>query len=162
MSATASAITCCSRLRDASARRGAYYGWPWYYIGNHEDPRLKGRAPRFGGGKGRRFPMFLLQPHSASLEMTFYDGNAFPSAYKGDGFFGHYMGRGIAPAAPATRSSAFATEHGIPTGEYEDFLVGFVVDNDKVWGRPVGVAVAHGRRALGQRRRQRHDSARHV
>ena len=31
----------------------------------------------------------------------------------------------------------------MPAGEYEDFLTGFVLDDEDVWGRPVGVAVAH-------------------
>jgi glucose/arabinose dehydrogenase len=33
--------------------------------------------------------------------------------------------------------------NGLPTGEYEDFLTGFVIDDGHVWGRPVGVTVAH-------------------
>jgi len=33
-------------------------------------------------------------------------------------------------------------KNGVATGEYDDFLTGFVVDQSSVWGRPVGVAVA--------------------
>lgn len=119
-------------------RQGAFYGWPWYYLGDHEDPRLKGQRPDLRGRT--TIPDVLIQPHSASLQMTFYDGDAFPAGFRG----------------------AFAAEHGSwnrekrtgykivrilldgqghPTGEYEDFLTGFVVDDGSVWGRPVGVTV---------------------
>ncbi len=74
--------------------------------------------------------------------MTFYDGNAFPAAYKGDGFSALH-GSWNRAGRTGYKVVRIRTEHGIPTGEYEDFLVGFVVDEDKVWGRPVGVAVAH-------------------
>ena len=117
-------------------RQGAFYGWPWYYLGDHEDPRLKGQRPDLRGRT--TIPDVLIQPHSASLQMAFYDGDAFPAGFRG----------------------AFAAEHGSwnrdkrtgykivrilldaqgrPTGEYEDFLTGFVINDDAVWGRPVGV-----------------------
>jgi hypothetical protein len=121
-------------------RAGAYYGWPWYYLGNHEDPRLKGARPDLAGKA--TVPDVLLQAHSASLEMTFYDGNMFPADYKGDGFAALH-GSWNRAGRTGYKVVRIRTEHGVPTGEYEDFLVGFVVNEDKVWGRPVGVAVAH-------------------
>jgi glucose/arabinose dehydrogenase/cytochrome c2 len=121
-------------------RAGAYYGWPWYYLGAHEDPRLKGARPDLAGKA--TVPDVLLQAHSASLELTFYDGSAFPAAYRGDGFAALH-GSWNRAGRTGYKVVRIRTEHGVPTGEYEDFLVGFVVDEERVWGRPVGVAVAH-------------------
>jgi glucose/arabinose dehydrogenase/cytochrome c2 len=121
-------------------RAGAYYGWPWYYLGAHEDPRLKGARPDLAGKA--TVPDVLLEAHSASLEMTFYDGNSFPAAYRGDGFAALH-GSWNRATRTGYKVVRIRTEHGVPTGEYEDFLVGFVVDQGHVWGRPVGVAVAH-------------------
>src|SRR5262249_542954 len=61
---------------------GGFYGWPWYYVGKHQDPRLKDKHPDL---KAKVImPDVLLQPHNASLEMTFYDGKQFPESYQGD------------------------------------------------------------------------------
>lgn len=125
-------------------KEGAYYGWPWYYLGNHEDPRLKGLRPDLAGKA--TVPDVLIQAHSAALGITFYtakDGaSLFPAEYRGDLF--------VALHGSWNRNSRTGycvirvrLHHGQPTGEYEDFLTGFVADGRSVWGRPVGVAVAH-------------------
>ena len=121
-------------------RAGAYYGWPWYYIGNHEEPRLKGQRPDLNGRMTQ--PDVLLQPHSASLGMTFYTGAAFPAAYQGDAFAAEHgsWNRSKRTGYKVVRARL---QNGVPTGEYEDFLTGFVIDDRSVWGRPVGIAVAH-------------------
>jgi glucose/arabinose dehydrogenase len=116
-----------------------FYGWPWYYLGDHQDPRHKGKHPELVGKI--IVPDVLLQAHSASLCMTFYTGTQFPAAYRG---------------------CAFAAEHGswnrshrtgykvicVPIkdgksvgGEYDDFLTGFVTPSGDPYGRPVGVTV---------------------
>jgi len=122
-----------------SLNDGDFFGWPWYYMGGHQDPRHAGKRPELKSSV--RTPDVLLQPHSASLQMVFYTADAF---------------------APAHRNSIYAAFHGswnralrtgykvirVPlkgdkaTGEYEDFLTGFVTPGGDVWGRPVGVAVA--------------------
>ena len=62
-------------------QHGGFYGWPWYYIGGHQDPRLDGKHPEL---KDKVIvPDVLLQPHNASLEMTFYDGTQFPRRISG-------------------------------------------------------------------------------
>jgi glucose/arabinose dehydrogenase len=115
-----------------------FYGWPWYYLGNHQDPRHAGEHPELAGKE--IVPDVLVQAHSASLCLTFYEAQQFPAQYHG---------------------CAFAAEHGswnrslrtgykvvcVPIhngksdgGEYDDFLTGFVTDAG-VWGRPVGVTV---------------------
>jgi glucose/arabinose dehydrogenase len=125
-------------------KEGGYYGWPWYYIGNHEDPRHAGERPDLAGKA--IVPDILLQSHSASLEMTFYTAKkgvaAFPKEYRGDVFACEH-GSWNRNNRTGYKVIHAKVENGIPTGEYEDFLTGFVVDNHSVWGRPVGVAVAH-------------------
>ncbi len=121
-------------------RPGAYYGWPWYYVGDREEPRLAGQRPDL---KGRMTePDVLLQPHSASLGMTFYDADAFPAGYRGDAFAAEH-GSWNRSARTGYKVIRIRLRNGVPTGEYDDFLTGFVVDDRAVWGRPVGIAVAH-------------------
>jgi glucose/arabinose dehydrogenase len=125
-------------------REGGFYGWPWYYLGNHEDPRHAGERPDLASQA--IVPDVLLQAHSASLEMVFYTATsgtaAFPAEYHGD-IFAAFHGSWNRSNRTGYKVVRVRVSHGIPTGEYDDFLTGFVVDNDSVWGRPVGVAVAH-------------------
>jgi glucose/arabinose dehydrogenase len=118
---------------------GAFYGWPWYYLGNHEDPRRHGERPDLAGKA--TVPDVLLQSHSAPLQLAFYDRTMFPEEYRGDAFVALHgsWNRSVRTGYKVVR---VRTNHGVPTGEYEDFLTGFVVDEASVWGRPVGVAVA--------------------
>ncbi len=120
-------------------REGATYGWPWYYLGNHEEPRLRGQRPDLVGKV--TVPDVLLQAHSASLEMTFYDGSTFPPAFRG-AFAAEHGSWNRSKRTGYKVIRLPLDEAGAPTGEYEDFLTGFVVSDSAVWGRPVGVAVA--------------------
>jgi glucose/arabinose dehydrogenase len=125
-------------------KEGGFYGWPWYYMGNHEDPRHAGERPDLAGQA--IVPDVLLQSHSASLEMTFYTATngaaAFPAEYRGDVFAASH-GSWNRSSRTGYKVIRARLENGVPTGEYDDFLTGFVVDNASVWGRPVGVTVAH-------------------
>ena len=146
-------LWCSTNERDAlgnnlvpdyvtSVKEGGFYGWPWFYMGGHQDPRLMGTHPEL---KSKVItPDVLVQPHMASLGMTFYPTSKsnFPSQYNGDGF--------AAEHGSWNRSHRLGYEviripmkNGKATGEYEDFLTGFVTSDGKVWGRPVGVAVGH-------------------
>jgi glucose/arabinose dehydrogenase len=120
-------------------REGAFYGWPWYYIGSHEDPRKKGQRPDLKGSV--TVPSVLMQAHSAPLQIVFYEANVFPAEYKGSAFVTLHgsWNRGRRTGYKVVRLR-FA--NGKPTGEYEDFMTGFVISDAKVWGRPVGLAVA--------------------
>jgi len=120
-------------------RAGGFYGWPWYYIGNHQDPRHRGKHPELAASV--IVPDVLLQPHSASLEMTFYEGDQFPEPYQGDVFAAQHgsWNRDVRTGYEVIR---VRRKNGRATGEYEDFLTGFVMPDGRVWGRPVGVAVA--------------------
>src|SRR5204862_3627005 len=83
----------------------------------------------------------LLQPHNASLEMTFYEGDQFPKEYKGDVFASEHGSWNKADRA-GYEVIRVPLKDGKATGEYEDFLTGFVTPDGQVWGRPVGVTVA--------------------
>jgi len=122
-----------------SVKEDGFYGWPWYYMGNHHDPRLQGKHPELADKV--TVPDVLLQPHNASLEMTFYDGKQFPQEYAGDIFAGEHGSWNRANRA-GYEVIRVPLKDGHATGEYEDFLTGFVTSDGKVWGRPVGVAVA--------------------
>lgn len=120
-------------------KEGGFYGWPWYYIGDNPDPRHAGERPDL---KGRiTVPDVLLQPHSASLGLTFYDGNLFPPEYRGDAFAAEH-GSWNRSKRTGYKVIRIRLKDGAPTGEYEDFVTGFVVNDREVWGRPVGVTVA--------------------
>jgi glucose/arabinose dehydrogenase len=119
-------------------REGAYYGWPWYYIGAHEDPRHAGERPDL---KDKiTVPDVLLQAHSASLGMTFYDATQFPAEYRGSIFAAEH-GSWNRSKRTGYKIIRVPVRDGAPTGEYEDFATGFVINDSEVWGRPVGVAV---------------------
>ncbi len=121
-------------------QEGGFYGWPWWYMGGHQDPRLKGKHPEL---KDKVItPDVILNPHNASLGITFYDGKQFPAEYQGDLFASEHgsWNRAVRVGYELIRVPLHQTGHA--TGEYQDFMTGFVVDNEHVWGRPVGVAVA--------------------
>jgi len=120
-------------------RKGAFYGWPWYYIGDHQDPRHRGERPDLAGKV--TVPDVLIQAHSASLGMTFYDGTQFPAEYRGSIFAAEH-GSWNRSKRTGYKVIRILMKDGMPTGEYEDFATGFVVSDTAVWGRPVGVAVA--------------------
>lgn len=118
---------------------GGFYGWPWYYIGGHQDPRHQGKHPEL---KDKVIvPDVLIQAHNASLGLTFYDGKQFPAEYSGHIFAAQHgsWNRAVRTGYEVIRAPL---KNGKATGEYEDFLTGFVTSNGQVWGRPVAVAVA--------------------
>nr|WP_131999199.1 PQQ-dependent sugar dehydrogenase [Acidipila rosea] len=119
---------------------GGFYGWPWWYMGAHQDPRLAGKHPELRDKA--IVPDVLLQPHNASLEMTFYNGKQFPKEYDGDIFAAEHgsWNRAVRSGYEVIRVPLHQTGHA--TGEYEDFLTGFVLPSGDAWGRPVGVTTA--------------------
>jgi len=121
-------------------QEGGFYGWPWWYMGAHQDPRHAGKHPELSSKA--IVPDVLLNPHNASLQLTFYDGAQFPAEYRGDIFASQH--------GSWNRSARVGYEviriprHGgsRASGEYQDFLTGFVLPNGQAWGRPVGITVA--------------------
>ena len=120
--------------------QGAFYGWPWYYLGDHPDPRHKGERADLANRVTT--PDVLIQAHSAPLAVAFYTANQFPSEYKGDAFVTLH-GSWNRSTLTGYKVVRLLMKDGKPTGAYEDFLVGFVGDDRNVWGRPVGAAVTH-------------------
>jgi glucose/arabinose dehydrogenase len=126
----------------SSVRPGSFYGWPWFYIGNHPDPRHKGKHPELADKVV--VPDVLVQAHSATLNLCFYTGDQFPSQYKGD-IFAAFHGSWNRMKRTGYKIVRVPFHHstGKARGEYEDFVTGFVTSEGKVWGRPVGITAAN-------------------
>lgn len=120
-------------------KEGGFYGWPWFYMGPNQDPRHAGAHPELRDKV--LTPDVLLQSHSASLEMLFYTGQQFPREYVNDAFAAEH-GSWNRLRRTGYKVIRVPVRNGIATGEYEDFMTGFVTPDGEVWGRPVGVAVA--------------------
>jgi glucose/arabinose dehydrogenase len=122
-----------------SVPEDGFFGWPWFYMGGHQDPRLEGKHPEL---KSKVLtPDVLVQPHMASLQMTFYpDSGEFPTSYKGDAFAAEHGSWNRANRA-GYEVIHIPLHNGRADGSYEGFLTGFVTKGGQVWGRPVGVAV---------------------
>lgn len=118
---------------------GAFYGWPWFYIGDHEDPRHQGERPDLAARV--TIPDVLIQAHSAPLGIAFYQAAQFPPEYRGDAFVTLH-GSWNRAKRTGYKVVRLLMKDGEPTRAYEDFLTGFVANDESVWGRPVGVAVA--------------------
>ena len=143
------AVWCSTNERDGlgddlppdditAVRQGAYYGWPWYYIGANEDPHHRNERPDLKNKV--TIPDVLIQPHSASLGMTFYEGSQFPAEYRGNIFAAEH-GSWNRSKRTGYKIIRVIVKDGVATGEYDDFATGFVIDDSEVWGRPVGVTV---------------------
>ena len=120
-------------------QEGGFYGWPWFYIGNHLDPRHAAKHPDLGGKT--IVPDVLLQAHSASLNLAFYTGGQFPERYRGSIFAAEH-GSWNRAKRTGYKVIFVPVKFGTALGEYDDFMTGFVTPEGKVWGRPVGVTVA--------------------
>ncbi|HLL77433.1 MAG TPA: sorbosone dehydrogenase family protein [Pyrinomonadaceae bacterium] len=120
-------------------REGGFYGWPWFYLGPVHDPRHEGKRADLRDKV--IVPDVLIQSHSASLQMEFYTGTQFPQEYRNDAFAAQH-GSWNRSRRTGYKVIRVPARDGVPTGVYEDFLVGFVTPAGDVWGRPVGVAVA--------------------
>jgi len=121
-------------------QRDGFYGWPWWYLGAHQDPRHAGKHPELSAVA--IVPDVLLQPHGAPLQLTFYQGQQFPAEYRGQIFATEHgsWNRSIRTGYKVIRVSI--DRNGRAGGNYQDFLTGFVVNEQQVWGRPVGIAEA--------------------
>jgi glucose/arabinose dehydrogenase len=123
-----------------SVQEGGFYGWPWAYFGRIEDPRLKGRRPDLVARS--LAPDLAVGSHTASLGLVFYTGTAFPERYRGGAFIGQH-GSWNRTQLSGYKVAFVPFAHGRPSGPMEDFLTGFVADDDRslVYGRPCGVTM---------------------
>jgi glucose/arabinose dehydrogenase len=118
-------------------REGGFYGWPWYYMGDKEDPRHANERPDL---KGKTLtPDVPYEAHSAAVGFTFYTAtsgrSAFPTEYVGDAF-AVFHGSWNRADRTGHKVVRVPIENGVPTGDYVDFLVGFITPDGKPWGRP--------------------------
>ncbi len=123
-----------------SVKEGGFYGWPYSYFGQLEDPRLEGQAPELVAKS--IVPDVSVGPHTASLGLTFYDADTFPAKYKNGVFVGQH-GSWNRSTLSGYRVVFIPFENGKPAAQPEDFLTGFIANENKseVYGRPVCVAV---------------------
>lgn len=123
-----------------SVQEGGFYGWPYAYYGKIEDPRLKGQRPDLVQKSIK--PEVSVGPHTASLGLAFYTQNSFPEKYRGGAFVGQH-GSWNRSVFSGFKVVFVPFSNGKPAGKPEDFLTGFIAneDRDEVYGRPVGVAV---------------------
>ena len=119
---------------------GAFYGWPYGYIGQHEDPRRKNERPDLV--KKAAVPDVLIQAHSAVLGLVFYEGKMFPGEYRGDAFVALH-GSWNRSKRTGYKIIRIKFKNGKPVGGYDDFITGWMLSEGKpeVWGRPVGLLV---------------------
>lgn len=122
-----------------SVKEGGFYGWPYSYFGQHEDPRLKGQHPELV--QKAIVPDFPLGAHTASLGLVFYNGSSFPTKYQGGAFIGQH-GSWNSSVLKGYKVVFVPFKDGKPSGPAEDFLTGFIKSGNEVYGRPVGVAVS--------------------
>ncbi len=120
-------------------KQGAFYGWPYAYIGQNEEPRHKGEAPELV--KKSIVPDVVLPAHVASMDFTFYTGKQFPAKYK-NGVFLAERGSGNRSQRVGYQIVFIPFKDGKPSGAPEPFLTGFMMGGGEkeVWGRPVGVS----------------------
>jgi glucose/arabinose dehydrogenase len=123
-----------------SVRDGAFYGWPYSYFGQNEDPRKKGERPDLVAKAIK--PDYALGSHVAPLGLAFYNGSSFPQRYHGGAFIGMH-GSWNRSNLVGYKVAFVPFQNGKPSGAMEDFLTGFVANprTSEVYGRPVGVAV---------------------
>jgi len=121
-------------------KEGGFYGWPYAYIGPHEDPRRKGERPDLV--QKALVPDVLIQTHSAPLGLAFYDGPMFPPEFRGDAFVALH-GSWNRAKRTGYKIIRIRFRNGRPVGGYDDFLTGWMLNEDRreVWGRPVGLLV---------------------
>jgi glucose/arabinose dehydrogenase len=121
-----------------SVKPGGFYGWPYAYWGQHEDPQVKEKKPELV--KQAIVPDFALGAHTASLGLTFDEKNVFPAPYGGGAFIGQH-GSWNRSSLSGYQVAFVPFKDGKPAGALQPFLTGFIADEaeGKVYGRPVGV-----------------------
>jgi len=124
-----------------SVIKGSFYGWPYSYFGKNEDPRLKGQKPDLVAKA--IVPDLAVGAHTASLGFTFYKDSMFPEQYRNGAFIGQH-GSWNRSELVGYKVAFVPFKNGKPSGPLQDFLTGFIADEEKgeVYGRPVDLAVA--------------------
>jgi glucose/arabinose dehydrogenase len=124
-----------------SVRDGGFYGWPYSYIGDNVDARVKPQRPDLVAKA--MIPDVLLGSHVAPLQFAFYTGQQFPKSYRGGAFVAEH-GSWNRSTRSGYQVAFVAFKDGQPSADPVPFMTGLVPDpsSGTVYGRPVGVAVA--------------------
>lgn len=120
-----------------SVRDGGFYGWPYYYYGDHRDERVA--IPANVRLQAPIAPDYALGAHTASLGLHFYTASALPEQYRGGAFVGQH-GSWNRSERSGYKVIFVPFADGTPNGQPQDFLTGFLDDRGRARGRPVGVA----------------------
>jgi glucose/arabinose dehydrogenase len=121
-----------------SVKDGGFYGWPYSYYGQHIDERVEPKRPDLVAKA--IVPDYALGAHTASLGLTFYTGQTFPTRFRGGAFIGQH-GSWNRKAKSGYKVIFVPFANGMPAGPPEDILTGFVNKEGEAFGRPVGVVV---------------------
>lgn len=115
-----------------------FFGWPFAYIGPHEDPRHAGVAPEMVAKT--RYPDVLLGSHVGAMDFIFYSGDQFPEKYRG-GCFIAFHGSWNRSKRVGYQIAFIPFRNGKPAAGPEEFVTGWMLSPEmiEVWGRPVGL-----------------------
>ena len=127
-----------------SVKQGGFYGWPYAYMGAHEDPRIPETERRKDLVASTLTPQVALEPHCAVLDFLFYTGKQFPAEYRNGAFLANHGSSNRADRVGYSISFV-PFKDGKPSGPVRDFATGWMLapDQKEVWGRPVGVLQLH-------------------
>jgi len=121
-----------------SVRDGGFYGWPYSYYGTHVDARVQ--PPRPDLVATAIAPDYALGPHTASLGLVAASGTSLPARFASGMFVGQHGSWNRQPLS-GYKVVFVPFSAGRPSGEPIDVLTGFLSEDDKANGRPVGVAI---------------------
>ncbi|MAM00385.1 PQQ-dependent sugar dehydrogenase [Hydrocarboniclastica marina] len=121
-----------------SLKEGGFYGWPYSYFGDHRDDRVKPARPDLV--ERAITPDYALGPHTASLGLASAEGNDLPSTFSQGMFVGQHGSWNRKPHS-GYKVIFVPFNDGQPSGDPTDVLTGFLGEEDKALGRPVGVAI---------------------
>jgi glucose/arabinose dehydrogenase len=121
-----------------SVKDGGFYGWPYSYYGQHIDVRVEPQHPEMVAKAIA--PDYAVGPHTASLGLTFAEGNKLPAQFKEGAFIGQHGSWNRKPHS-GYKVIFVPFSAGKPSGQPVDVLTGFLNDEEKAMGRPVGVVI---------------------
>ena len=121
---------------------GEFFGWPYSYMGSNPQPGFAQLEPALVDSA--EVPDLIFSPHSAAMDLVFYEGDMFPERYR-DGAFVALKGSWNRTQPTGYKIVFVPFADGMPDGTYENFMTGFWArgtDRAEVWGRPSDVTVA--------------------
>ncbi|VVM45524.1 hypothetical protein PS858_02430 [Pseudomonas fluorescens] len=121
-----------------SVKDGGFYGWPYSYYGQHVDIRVEPQNPDLVAKAIA--PDYAVGPHTASLGLTFAEGNTLPAQFKEGAFIGQHGSWNRKPHS-GYKVIFVPFSAGKPTGQPVDVLTGFLNKDEDAMGRPVGVVI---------------------